>query len=88
MRGKNGKDIPVWFWRWIKSGEKMTICDYWGAATWGMFAIEAKKRDWKFNPANERERKQKAFIDLIISLGGRGGFATCYEDAVKILEGK
>ena len=52
--------------------------------------IKTATQGWVVSLTNEVQRDvaQKRFIDLIISLGGRGGFATCYKDAKSILEGK
>lgn len=87
MIGKGGKEFPLWFYRWIKSGEKMTLTDFWGAGRFGMFAIEAKKRAWHYT-GKDREPRQLAFINVVRKIGGRAGFATCGQDAINILEGK
>lgn len=77
----------VWFYRWVKWPEKMTISDYWGLQrNRRMFAIECKRRNWKYT-GSEREQQQKAFIDTVVESGGRGGFATCAEEAREILAG-
>lgn len=45
--------------------------------TVGVFgAVEMKPLGWRYNPHDDRERAQKAFIDLVLSLGGRAGFVT------------
>jgi hypothetical protein len=87
IRGKDGKNMPIWFNRFIKSGDKYTVTDFWGLANFGMFVIEAKRRNWKYC-GTEKEQKQKGMIDLVIRLGGRGGFVTSAQEAQLILEGK
>lgn len=83
---------PVWFWKWLRrNGVEMTITDIWGMLTDGrMFAIEVKERNWKGVGSGDtakatRERRQEAFINVVISRGGVGGFVTCAEDAIKCL---
>ena len=81
-----GKTIPLWFYRWIRRPEDMTIVDFWGFTTdFKPFAIEAKNRKWK-KCSDKRELNQLAYIKQIISFGGRAGFATCLEDAISILK--
>lgn len=42
----------------------------------GIFvAVEVKPPEWT-HPTNDRERAQEKFISLVLSLGGRAGFAT------------
>lgn len=82
MLDANG--APIWFYRWIKNSEDMTLTDFWGLARDGLFALEAKRRDWTYT-GTQRERAQKAFIDTILRTGGRAGFVTCAEDAIRIL---
>lgn len=76
----------VWFYRWARRrGVEMTLCDYWGCLTDGrMFAIEAKRRSWT-RVSDKREEMQQAFINVVISAGGVGGFATSGERALEIL---
>ena len=81
----NGKKMPIWFYRWARSREKMTLPDYWGLLTDGrMFALECKRRNWT-KPTGEREGKQLAFILTVKYAGGVGEFVTCGEDAIKCL---
>lgn len=91
MVGKGGEVYPVWFYRWIKNPAEMTITDFWGFMRAGPafvpFAIECKRRDWKPNFNNDRENKQRSFIEFIQRIGGRGGFCTSAEHAVEILAG-
>ncbi len=85
-------NVPVWFYRWVRTPDnmtnKMTITDFWGFTTdFKPFAIETKNRKWKKpSTSNEREMKQLEFINFIKKAGGKAGFASCLEDAVKILE--
>ena len=52
----------------------------------GVFiAIEVKKEGWKYNPNDEREQAQKAFIDFVISKGGIAGFASSVDDFLRII---
>ena len=76
----------VWFYRWARRrGVEMTLTDYWGCLTDGrMFAIEAKRRSWT-RVSDKREEMQQAFINVVISAGGVGGFATSGEQALEIL---
>ena len=49
--------------------------------TLGIFwAVEMKKQGWKFNPYDEHEAGQQAFLNLILSLGGFAQFAQGPED--------
>ena len=83
--------VPIWFWTWARRrGVEMTVTDYIGCMTDGKwFAIEAKARSWKVSSGDgdkaNRERKQQAFINVVISAGGVGGFATSGERALEIL---
>lgn len=81
-------DSPIWFYRWARrNGLDMTLTDFWGILCDGrMFCIECKRRDWK-RVSGAREIQQQAFIDVVKSAGGVGGFVTCAEDAMEILNG-
>lgn len=82
----NGKKMPIWFYRWARSREHMTLPDYWGLLTDGrMFAIECKRRNWT-KPTGEREGKQLAFILTVKYAGGVGGFVTCGEQVLELLK--
>lgn len=79
-------DTPIWFWKWLRrNGVEMTLTDTWGMLVNGrMFAIEAKERGWKSVGAGDsakaiRERRQLAFINVVKSGGGVGGFVTSAE---------
>lgn len=81
----NGNKMPIWFYRWARSRESMTLPDYWGLLTDGrMFALECKRRNW-IKPTGEREGKQLAFLLTVRYARGIGEFVTCGEDAIKCL---
>ena len=79
-------DSPVFFYRWARrNGLDMTLTDFWGVLRDGrMFALECKRRDWK-RVSGAREIQQQAFIDVVKSAGGVGGFVTCAEDVLSLL---
>ena len=85
-------NVPIWFYRWARrNGVEMTLVDFWGMLNRGdrgfcMFALECKRRDWK-RVSGTRELQQSNFIDVVRSTGGVGGFVTCAEDAMEILNG-
>ena len=78
--------VPIWFWKWVRRrGVEMTVTDYIGCMTDGRwFAIEAKRRSWT-RVSDKREEMQQAFINVVISAGGVGGFAVSGEQALEIL---
>lgn len=77
---------PIWFYRWARrNGIEMTLTDFWGLLRDGrMFCMECKRRDWK-RVSGAREIQQQAFIDVVKSAGGVGGFVTSGEDALALL---
>lgn len=79
-------DSPIWFYRWARrNGLDMTLTDFWGLLSDGrMFCMECKRRDWK-RVSGAREIQQQAFIDVVKSAGGVGGFVTSGEDALALL---
>jgi len=82
MPGRDGKDMPVYFTRIIKSPVKMRIPDIDGYFIDGRkFAIECKRRNWT-KPTDQREHEQAAFLQMVRDAGGIGIFATCAEDVV------
>ena len=88
FREVEGKQVPVKFYRWVKSDGEMLLPDFWGMMKDGrLFMIEAKKPSWK-KPTDERERQQLNMLLTVRQAGGMAGFATCVEQAQKILEGK
>lgn len=75
-RIKSSDLIGVWQLR-LSNGQPTDI---------GVFiAIEVKREGWVFNPNNEREQAQKAFIDLIISKGGVAGFCNSVDDFLRLI---
>lgn len=48
-------------------------------------AIEVKKEGWKYNPNDEREVAQKAYIDYVIARGGVAGFCASVVDFIKVI---
>ena len=76
----------VSFWKWVKwrGDDPATLPDYWGLARFGLFALEAKRRNWHYT-GTDRERKQKSFIDMVNAHGGRAGFVTSGAAALEIL---
>lgn len=87
LPGKNGKDAPVFFYRIVRSREKMRIPDFIGILTDGRpFAIDPKRRDWKLNLKDIKEAEQWAYILMVIKAGGVGGFVTSGQQAQAILE--
>ena len=52
----------------------------------GVFiAVEVKKEGWKYNPNDEREVAQKAYIDYVIARGGVAGFCASVVDFLKVI---
>lgn len=86
LKGRDGKDMPVWFYRCITSPEKMRISDFWGILRDGrMFAFECKRRNWT-HPTDQRETEQESFLDMVADSGGIGRFVTCAEDVLEALK--
>ena len=85
LTGRDGKDMPVWFYKCITSPEKMRISDFWGILRDGrMFAFECKRRNWT-KPSDQREFEQWAFLTMVSNSGGIGRFVTCAEDVLEAL---
>lgn len=86
-----GRAIPVFFYKLVRVPCEMTITDFWGLLRSGVpFAIECKRPLWRpaqSGPDADRERRQRAFIEMIEAIGGRGGFARSVDDAYQILAG-
>ena len=83
-----GAMIPVWFYKIVRSREKVRISDYWGLLISGrMFAIECKRPSW-IEVRNDREREQEAFLRLITLCHGSAGFARSSEEAKRIIEAR
>ena len=84
MLGRDGKEMPVFFNRIIKSPVPMRIPDIDGYLTDGRkFAIECKRRNWT-KPTDQREHEQAAFLQMVRDAGGIGVFATCAEDVLQV----
>ena len=82
---RDGRLVPVWFYKLIRCPEKLTIVDYWGFLKDARpFAIECKRPSWK-EPETERELKQRAYLDMIASLGGVSGFVRSADEARALL---
>lgn len=72
---------PIWFFKIVRSPPEITITDFWGFLRDGRpFALEAKRPSFRA-PRTERELKQQAFIHMIESIGGIGGFVRSAEEA-------
>ena len=85
LKGRDGKDMPVWFYKCITSPEKMRISDFWGILRDGrMFGFECKRRNW-IKPTDQRELEQWAFLTMVSNGGGIGRFVTCAEDVLDAL---
>lgn len=86
LKGRDGKDMPVWFYRCITSPEKMRISDFWCILRDGrMAAFECKRRNW-IKPTDQREYEQLAFLTMVQNSGGIGRFVTCAEDVLEALK--
>lgn len=56
--------------------------------TVGVFtAIECKRPGWHLTPGDKRGQAQQKFIDMVVSAGGMGGFATGPDDVSAIISG-
>lgn len=87
LPGKNGKDAPVFFYRIVRSREKMRIVDYIGQLINARpFAFECKRADWKFNPKDAREIEQEAYLNMVRESEGVAAFVTSGAQALEILE--
>lgn len=83
---RDDRGVPIWFYKWVKRLEDMTLSDYICVMRSGyMTALECKWRGWQYT-GTPREKEQDAFIQAIRSTGGRGGFVTCAEQALEILK--
>ena len=82
-----GKSIPVWFYKIVKTPERITIVDYWGfLADKRPFAFECKRPSWTGKTLDERELRQQVFLHIIKSLGGISGFVTDASQVVEMLK--
>lgn len=84
---RGGKSVPVHFFKWLRRRTQMRLVDIWGATTDGrLLAIELKKPSWG-GPSDDREREQRAFLECILTAGGRAGFARSASEALGIIDG-
>lgn len=83
----NANGAPIWFYRFVKWTDEMTLVDYLCVLKSGkLAALECKRKGWKYT-GTPREKKQDAFIQSVRGCGGRGGFVTSAEQAIEILAG-
>lgn len=85
-----GDSHAMWFYRLMRrpGASQIAIPDYWGWLTDGRpFALECKRPSWKA-PRTPRELNQQAFIHMLESIGGVGGFVRSGDEAMAILRGK
>jgi len=83
----SGRYAPLWFYKWVKVPEPVTLPDLWGMLVSGrMFFFEVKRPDWK-RPSDDRERRQEAFLTTVHSRGALSQFITDTEQILKLLEG-
>lgn len=81
----NGRIVPVWFYKFARRPEPMTVVDYWGFLVTGKpFGMECKKPSWT-KPSTERETRQLAFMQMILKLGGVSGFVRSADEAKALL---
>jgi len=83
----------VWFNKLIKG--RGIIVDFTGVLKTGIpWAIEAKASDWKMpvpdskSSAALRARQQALYLQHVRDCGGRAGFATSVDEALRIIEGR
>jgi len=82
---RDGREIPVWFYKLVRKPSEMTFTDYWGFMRDGRpFAIECKRPSWK-DPRTDREKRQQAFIEMVEAIGGRGGFVRSVDEAMRCI---
>lgn len=83
---REGKPVPIWFYKLLRTPEEMTVTDFWGLLRDGRpLALEAKRPSWKWS-GDDRELKQRAFIQMVEAIGGVGGFVRSAEEAQAILQ--
>ena len=68
-----------------EQNKKIKSSDLIGLMGGRFIAIEVKKEGWKFNPKNEREVAQLAFIDWIKANNGWAGFCSSVAEFRKLL---
>jgi hypothetical protein len=81
---RDGREIPIWFYKLIRKPSELTFTDYWGFLRDGRpFAIECKRPSWKA-PHTPREMRQQAFMQLIEKIGGVGGFVRSADEVMPL----
>ena len=84
----NDNGAPVWFVRFIKPRSGMRMPDFLAILKGGIVcAIECKRPDWR-GPKDDREREQDQFLLAVRKAGGRAGFATSVDMALRIIESR
>lgn len=82
---KDGREIPVWFYKLVRKPQDITFTDYWGFMRDGRpFAIECKRPSFR-EPRTPREKRQQAFIQMVEAIGGFGAFVRSADEAQKCL---
>ena len=82
---KDGRSIPIWFYKLVRRPSEITFTDYWGFLRDGRpWALECKRPSWK-EPRTDREKRQQAFIHMIEAIGGIGGFVRSVDEAKAVL---
>ncbi len=82
---RDGRPVPIWFYKFARRPEPMTIVDYWGFLKDGRpFALECKRASWT-PPRDEREDRQYAYLQMIASIGGVSGFVRSGDEAMALL---
>ncbi len=82
---RQGRAVPVWFYKFVRRPEPMTLVDYGGFLKDGRpLAIECKRPSWG-RPKTERELRQQAYMAMILSIGGVAGFVRSADEANALL---
>jgi hypothetical protein len=81
---RNGRPVPVQFYRIIKQPVEITITDFWGFFDARPFALECKRPSWT-GPTTDREKRQQAFLHLIECVGGISGFVRSVDEVRALL---
>ncbi|MGH9697936.1 MAG: hypothetical protein ACRD52_00585 [Candidatus Acidiferrales bacterium] len=82
---RDGREIPVFFYKILRSPEALTVVDFTGLLRDGRaFALEAKRESWR-GPSTEREHKQAAYLRMIECIGGVAGFVRSADEARSLL---
>lgn len=82
---RDGRLVPVWFYKKIRTPEELTLVDYWGFLKDARpFAFECKRPSWK-SVETPRERRQQAFLKMVAGLGGISAFVRSADDVAGLL---